>query len=212
MVDESYPLEDAGDFELNQFIGTVMSYVNINSSYSPSFIANWGFAAGPMAFDIATIQYLYGINTNYNTGNDTYYLPTVNAPGTYWISIWDAGGNDTISAQNATNSAVINLNDATLLNNDPGAGGLLVKLTESLVGLPLPTRKEAYLSLKMLSVANTMTLSLVMKAIIFLKEKMVAIPFTVATEMTSYMGNQVQIVSSVVMVTICLTAEQVQIP
>ncbi len=129
--------QDSGNFGLNQFIGTVMSYVTTNSPYSPGFDTNYGFAAGPMAFDIAAIQYLYGINDTYKTGDDTYYLPTSNSPGNYWTSIWDAGGNDTISAQNATNSAVINLNDATLLNNDPGAGGYISQVNGILGGFTI---------------------------------------------------------------------------
>lgn len=46
-----------------------------------------------MAFDIAAIQYMYGANTTFNTGNTTYSLLT-----THYECIWDAGGNDTLSA------------------------------------------------------------------------------------------------------------------
>jgi serralysin len=81
-----------------------------------------------MAFDIAAIQYLYGANTSYNTSNNTYYLPTVNGPGTYWSCIWDAGGVDTISGQGATSSVTINLNNASLANNDPNAGGYISRM------------------------------------------------------------------------------------
>lgn len=117
--------QDTGDYGLNQFVWTVMSYVNINSPYSPGYNTNWGFNRGPMAFDIAAIQYLYGANTAYNTGDNTYFLPTANGPGTYWNCIWDAGGVDTISGQQANNSVVINLNNASLANNDPNAGGFI---------------------------------------------------------------------------------------
>ncbi|MBD2199651.1 MULTISPECIES: matrixin family metalloprotease [Calothrix] len=118
--------EDFGDLNLNQFLTTVMSYVVIDSPYSPGYETNWGYAAGPMAFDIAAIQHIYGINRNYNTGNNVYYLPTYNNQvGTYWSCIWDAGGTDTISGQGATNSVIINLNNATLANNDPNAGGFI---------------------------------------------------------------------------------------
>lgn len=117
--------EDDGDLSLNQFVTTIMSYVDIQSTYSPGYEANWGFAAGPMAFDIAAIQHIYGINKTYNTGNNVYLLPSSNGAGTYWSCIWDAGGTDTISGQNASNSVIIDLNNATLANNDPNAGGFI---------------------------------------------------------------------------------------
>lgn len=119
---------DFGDYALNQFVTTVMSYVDIQSPYSPGYETNWGYAAGPMAFDIAAIQHIYGINKTYNTGNNVYLLPTFNGVGTYWSCIWDAGGTDTISGQGATNSVIIDLNNATLANNDPGAGGFLSRV------------------------------------------------------------------------------------
>ncbi|MDZ8236949.1 proprotein convertase P-domain-containing protein [Nostoc sp. ChiQUE01b] len=119
---------DFGDYALNQFVTTVMSYVDIQSPYSPGYETNWGYAAGPMAFDIAAIQHIYGINKSYNTGNNVYSLPTFNGVGTYWSCIWDAGGTDTISGQGATNSVIIDLNNATLANNDPGAGGFLSRV------------------------------------------------------------------------------------
>lgn len=123
-----YSAASTGTFGLNQFVWTVMSYVNLSSQYSSGGDTNWGYIAGPMAFDIAAIQYLYGINTTHNTGNNTYYLPTSNGVGTYWSSIWDAGGVDTISGQNASKSVVINLNNATLANNDPNAGGFISRV------------------------------------------------------------------------------------
>jgi len=119
---------DDGDFSLNQFVATIMSYNTDSSSYSPGYPTNWGFAAGPMAFDIAAIQHIYGINRTYNTGNNVYLLPSSNGVGTYWSSIWDAGGTDTISGQGASNSVIINLNNATLANNDPNAGGFISRV------------------------------------------------------------------------------------
>ncbi|OYD96993.1 hypothetical protein CDG77_08550 [Nostoc sp. 'Peltigera membranacea cyanobiont' 213] len=116
---------DKGNLSLNQFVTTIMSYNTDNSPFSPGYDANWGFAAGPMAFDIAAIQHIYGINKTYNTGNNVYLLPSSNGAGTYWSCIWDAGGTDTISGQNATNSVIIDLNNATLANNDPDAGGFI---------------------------------------------------------------------------------------
>jgi Ca2+-binding RTX toxin-like protein len=116
---------DYGDLNLNQFLTTIMSYNTNSSSYSPGYSTNWGYAAGPMAFDIAAIQHIYGINRTRNTGNNVYFLPSSNGVGTYWSCIWDAGGTDTISGQRASNSVIIDLNNATLANNDPNAGGFI---------------------------------------------------------------------------------------
>ena len=53
----------------------------------------------PMVFDIAAIQYLYGANKTYHTGNDTYAFDPAKA---FLKTLWDAAGNDTISASNFT--------------------------------------------------------------------------------------------------------------
>jgi Ca2+-binding RTX toxin-like protein len=128
-VDPNNPFTSTGNFGLNQYVWTIMSYVTNNSSYSPGYDTNWGYIGGPMAFDIAAIQHIYGANTTYNTGNNIYYLPTTNGAGTYWSCIWDAGGTDTISGQGATNSVTINLNGASLANNDPNAGGYINRVS-----------------------------------------------------------------------------------
>lgn len=47
----------------------------------------------PMLIDILSIQYLYGANTTFHAGDDTY---TFDADGLYFETIWDAGGHDTL--------------------------------------------------------------------------------------------------------------------
>ena len=108
---------DTGDNQLNQTLYTVMSY---NDTPSPSDAYGW--SATPMAFDIAAIQHLYGANMTTATGDDVYLLPTANAPGTYWSTIWDAGGIDTISGVGATTEIEIDMRAATLLNEYGGGG------------------------------------------------------------------------------------------
>ena len=87
---------DYGDNNLNQGIFTTMSYNDGWPTGPPGLPPgnDYGWQSGPMAFDIAAIQYLYGANMSYRTGHDTYVLPDVNAPGTFWNCIWDAGGTD----------------------------------------------------------------------------------------------------------------------
>ena len=84
----------APDLVYNQELYSVLSHNHGTKTSSGS--VDFGHAATPMAFDIAAIQSMYGPNTSYRTGSDTYVLPDTNAPGTFWQCIWDAGGTDTI--------------------------------------------------------------------------------------------------------------------
>lgn len=49
----------------------------------------------PMMYDVAAIQYLYGVNTQATAGNDTY---TVVPDVPFIRTLWDAGGIDTLNA------------------------------------------------------------------------------------------------------------------
>lgn len=62
----------------------------------------------PMVLDIAAIQYIYGTNTGFHSGNDTYHYSET---GTYHEALWDAGGVDTILYSGAAPTSV-NLNPA----------------------------------------------------------------------------------------------------
>ena len=90
---------------------TVMAYDNAPHSLYYSFDGqSWtGYYVQPetpMVLDIAAIQYIYGANTTYHTGNDTYTFD----PATPFLkTIWDAAGNDTISASKFTLPCHINL-------------------------------------------------------------------------------------------------------
>ncbi|NUT87288.1 matrixin family metalloprotease, partial [Pseudomonas corrugata] len=77
---------------------TIMSYTNAYS-YEPT---------SPMLLDIAAIQSLYGANTLWQTGNNTYRWA---AGQSVFETIWDAGGNDTIDASNQAAAVRINLNE-----------------------------------------------------------------------------------------------------
>jgi serralysin len=123
---------DPGPFGLNQAPFTVMSG---NWSFQGSGHPNgkWGSMKSFGAFDIAALQAIYGANTTTATGNNVYELPTYNdwdeewgvGRATGWTCIWDAGGNDTITARGAIKSVVIDLRAATLANGDPNAGGFI---------------------------------------------------------------------------------------
>jgi serralysin len=119
--------DDYGAFDLNQGIFTTMSY---NTGYFTGGRGTrgdrddlYGYESGPMALDIAVLQDKYGANTATNTGDDTYVLPRGRDVGSFWQTIWDAGGEDTIAAR-GTRDAVIDLRAATL-GYEQGGGGFL---------------------------------------------------------------------------------------
>jgi Ca2+-binding RTX toxin-like protein len=117
---------DTGDFGLNQGIWTTMSYNEGWNRVPPvGRTPSYGCQATPMAFDIAALQELYGANTTYNNGDQLYTLPGVNESGTYWSCIWDTGGKDEISGAGLKGACTINLNDASLEEGDPNAGGFV---------------------------------------------------------------------------------------
>jgi len=117
------PFRDYGDNNQNQGIFTTMSYNDGWQTQYPSHSdIGYGYQGTPMAFDIAALQILYGANNSYNTGNNAYYLPTVNGQNqnTYWSCIWDAGGTDTISNAGSSINCTINLNAAPLTGANAG--------------------------------------------------------------------------------------------
>ncbi len=64
--------------------------------------------SGPMLYDIAAAQYLYGANMAHAAGDDRYAWAT---HARFFETIWDAGGTDTIDAGNQSLSNIIDLAD-----------------------------------------------------------------------------------------------------
>lgn len=142
-----------GVLDLNHMFGSVMSYIHgyefddqghvqvVPTRQRPvadDFFLDHGFAATPMAYDIAAIQYLYGANMNYRTGDNVYILPDSNDPHpfvrgepneagvpesiiyqpdtAFWECIWDAGGIDEIryDVMDANGNAVAGKRDVII--------------------------------------------------------------------------------------------------
>lgn len=120
----SAPFGDLGNLNMNQGIWTMMSY-NDGWQTAPMGAmptgSTYGFQAGPMALDIAALQFMYGRNMTVHAGADIYNLPGANQIGTFWSCLWDAGGIDTIQGAGAR-SNTIDLRAATLLAAPGGAG------------------------------------------------------------------------------------------
>lgn len=60
----------------------------------------------PMLYDLLAVQYLYGANRNFHSGNDTYSFTQGQS---YFQTLWDGGGSDTIVWNASTESARIDL-------------------------------------------------------------------------------------------------------
>ncbi len=130
----SGPFGSFGNNNLDQGIYTIMGYnpgwASVQNPAGQGITA-YGYEAGPMALDIAAIQFLYGANMEHATGNNTYVLPDDNVqgvkldfgylPATAWQCIWDAGGNDTIAYFGSKNT-IIDLTAATIDDSPTGGG------------------------------------------------------------------------------------------
>lgn len=98
-----HPFED-GDILPTRFDNpryTVMSYNTDGYNFLPTT---------PMLLDIVAMQYMYGANMAWQTGNNTY---SWSATQKIFETIWDAGGTDTISAASRTTKVTINLNEGS---------------------------------------------------------------------------------------------------
>lgn len=121
------PFDDFGTYDLNQGVFTTMSFnsglLQDGGIGAVSDGLDFGYEAGPMALDIAVLQDKYGANRSHASGGNTYDLPDRNASGTFWQSIWDTGGDDTLRYR-GERDATIDLRAATLLD-EVGGGGFL---------------------------------------------------------------------------------------
>ena len=129
-----------GVFNLNQGVYTQMSYNggwqthpdgSITGGDPTGFRSDAGWLATMGAFDIAKLQLRYGVHPDYATGDNVYTLLDVNAEGTYFETIYDTGGIDTI-AYNGVRGAQIDLNTATLDYSVTGGG--IVSFVHNLPG------------------------------------------------------------------------------
>jgi serralysin len=87
---------DSYDYSVMSF-GAITGVQGSQTSYYPTTMKQ---------ADILALQYLYGANTSYRTGDDTY---TYTEGQTYNEAIWDNGGSDTIVYESASDGAQISL-------------------------------------------------------------------------------------------------------
>jgi serralysin len=123
--DRPGPTMDLLPDEVNSFEFSVMTYrhyVGAPDVPVPGDTPNGSFPQSLMMYDIAAIQYMYGANFNYNSGNTVYTFSTttgemfVNGVGQgtpednhIFRTIWDGNGIDTYNLSNYTTDLEIDL-------------------------------------------------------------------------------------------------------
>ncbi|MBD2515725.1 M10 family metallopeptidase C-terminal domain-containing protein [Nostoc sp. FACHB-973] len=95
----------------DSYLDTIMSYNGATLSdgtiAGTTFQGSGMFPVTPQLYDVAAIQYLYGANKNFNTGDTLYLFSSSKA---FLGTIWDGGGVDSIDASTLSLAAKIDLN------------------------------------------------------------------------------------------------------
>jgi serralysin len=105
-----HPFDDGGNER------PVVEYPGHGQYGDDDYSVMWGpyhlagkYPVTPMLLDILVIQHIYGANMSYHTGDDTYALPN-----SAYRAIWDAGGDDTLSAAAWSGAAQLDLREGEL--------------------------------------------------------------------------------------------------
>jgi hypothetical protein len=99
-----------------------LDYSQMSYHDSTGSLATGKYGITPMLYDIQAMQYLYGANMTYHTGNDSYSF----AQSAPLQCIWDAGGNDTFNFSGCTSAVTINLNSGTFSSTAPGYNNISI--------------------------------------------------------------------------------------
>lgn len=138
---DELPDDFIGNLKANQFPYTIMSYYDIESKHTYNHFWN-GFVKTMGPIDILALQSMYGVPEKRNESDTVYNLQTIKAKleieetvmdennnvidvkqifipekqkeVSYWESIYDSGGIDTISAENSNENVIINLRSSIL--------------------------------------------------------------------------------------------------
>lgn len=113
---------DYGDSDVGPFLpaGEDTRNTTIMSYNEGSLVNSSNNATTPMIYDIATAQYLYGANTNYNAGDTAYVFSGV----TTAMTIWDGNGIDIINGNAYNGGLTIDLREG--INNVTRIGNTVI--------------------------------------------------------------------------------------
>jgi serralysin len=115
-VTDAHNIGPVGTVENDTILYSVMSYIDYVGDANDG-IGSARLPTTPMVSDIAAIQWLYGANMSYNSGNTVYDYSGYNQ---ILETIWDGGGNDTISWSGRSEGATINLTPGSYSKLGPG--------------------------------------------------------------------------------------------
>lgn len=119
-------LNHAGNYNGGSGVGGNTFYdnqdVSLMSYYPGVHAVGANRPSSPMLYDIAAIQAIYGANTAFNAGNNTY---TIDGSNRSW-AIWDGGGVDTLSAGAAATNVKLDLREGQLNVNEVGASNVWI--------------------------------------------------------------------------------------
>ncbi|MGX7894561.1 M10 family metallopeptidase [Tsuneonella sp. HG222] len=104
---------------------TIMSYFHAGNTGTKGYV-NWstGYAQSaqtPMVHDIAAAQAMYGVDTTTRTGDTTYGFNSTAGRDVFdftqneapFLTIWDAGGHDTLDMSGFTRNSVLDLREGS---------------------------------------------------------------------------------------------------
>ena len=107
---------------INDPINSIMAYRDGWAEMGTSTLS-YGNRANFGAWDVQALLNIYGASGSTNAGATTYTLPNAAAQGSYFETIIDTGGNDTIAAPTTSMDVVIDLRAATLDFDPETTGG-----------------------------------------------------------------------------------------
>ena len=114
---------DFGTHNSNMQPISTMSYNDTNSPIL-DYTRN-GYTSGYMGtygpLDMKALQYMYGVNPDFNSGDTVYLFPN-STTTQYWTCIYDTGGTNTIDATDAGVDTTINIGNSSLENSTQYAG------------------------------------------------------------------------------------------
>ncbi len=131
----------------NQY--TVMSYTAHPSQVTTN-PDDMAWPVTPLLLDIQAAQSVYGANMNTRSADDVYFAPggefAIDDGGALIAAVWDAGGNDTFSAENQTSAVTIDLrpghfssigaisNNIAIAEEVPGTGAMSAWIENAIGG------------------------------------------------------------------------------
>src|SRR5471030_1125204 len=99
-----------------------LDYSQMSYNDSSGYRLDHKYGITPALYDIQAMQYLYGANMAYHTGNDSYNF----VQGSPEQCIWDAGGSDTFNFSGCTDAVTINLNAGSFSSTAPGYNNISI--------------------------------------------------------------------------------------